>query len=116
MWKSCRFPHPRVENLWNGANQQPWNDRDAPDIARSEPARLLQHPPRPFEPDLLRQGGRPGLRTRHEVERGTGAQQAVSIEFIEASRRKQFLTWRTESDEAELGAGGADAVDRGVGL
>src|SRR6202049_4478925 len=116
MWKSCRFPHPRVDNLWNSTSHQPWNDRYATRIAWPEPARLAQHPPRPFETYFLRQRRRAGLRTRDEVERGADAEQSGSVELIKTARRKQFLTRSAERDEAELRTGGPDAVDREVGL
>ena len=56
------------------------------------------------------------MRAGNEVERSADAKHAGSIEFIEAACGKQFLTRRAERDEAELGAGGADAVDRDIGL
>src|ERR1700682_1490920 len=101
MWKSCRFPHPCVDNLWDSTSHQPRNDRYAARIARPEPERLAQHPPRPFETDFLRQRRRAGLRTRYEVERGTDAEQSGSIELIKTARRKQFLTRSAESDATE---------------
>src|SRR5437899_300710 len=116
MWKSCRFPHPCVDNLWNSMSHQPWNDRYATRIARPETARFAQHPPRPFQTDFLRQRRRAGLRTGDEVERGADAEQSGSVELIKTARRKQFLARSAERDEAELRTGGADAVDREVGL
>jgi hypothetical protein len=116
MWKSCRFPHPGVDNLWNGTRHQARNHRHAARIARSKPARLAQHPPCPLQPDFLRDRRRAVLRTRNEVESGTDAEQSGSIELIKTARRKQFLTRSAESDEAELRTGDAAAVDREVGL
>src|SRR3977135_4202674 len=116
MWKSCRFPHPCVDNLWNSTGHQPWNYRYATRIAWPEPARIAQHPPRPFETDFLRHRRPAGLHTRDEVERGADAEQSGSVELIKTARRKQFLTRSAERDEAELRTGGADAVDREVGL
>src|SRR5260370_35210223 len=116
MWKSCRFPHPCVDDLWNSTGHQPWNYRYAARIARSEPARLAQHPPRPFEPELLRKRRRAGLRAGNEVKSGTNAEQSGSIQCIKTARGKKFLARSAESDEAELRTGSADAVDREVCL
>src|ERR1700738_4824230 len=113
MWKSCRFPHPRVDNLWNSTSHQPWNDRYATRITWPEPARLAQHPPRPFETDFLRQRRRAGLRTRDEVERGADAEQSGSVELIKTARRKQFLTRSAERAEEELRPGGAEPLPQG---
>src|SRR5215472_12391385 len=116
MSRSCRFPYACVDNLGQVASYQPRDFGKASRITRSEPARLAQYAPRPFEPDLLRDRWRPHLGAGDEVERGADAEQTGAIELIDAARREQFLARRAERNEAQLGAGGADAFDRAVGL
>ena len=116
MLKSCGFPHPCVDNLRNGARHEPRNHAHASCIAGTEPPRLAQHPPCPFEAGSACNGRRAVLRAGDEIERGADAQHAGSVQLVEAARREQFLPWRAERDEAEFRAGGANAFDRSVGF
>jgi hypothetical protein len=51
------------------------------------------------------------LRAGDEVERGTNAEQPRPFEFVEATCGKHLLAGRAERNEAELGAGSANALD-----
>ena len=93
---------------------QPRDDGYATRIARCQAARVVQHSPGPFEPDLLRDGRRPLLRARDEVERRSDAKHSGSFELVEATRGKDFLARRTERNKAKLRTGGADSVDREI--